>query len=89
MVFPYMDHDLAGLLDAPNVVFSPAQIKCYMKQLLTGIFNLHRVRFIAPCNLKYGLNASKQAKVIHRDIKCMLDGWCCPKVKSNFIFYFI
>jgi len=33
MVTPYMDHDLSGLLDNPDVKFSVAQIKCYMLQL--------------------------------------------------------
>ncbi|KAJ3197286.1 serine/threonine protein kinase, CMGC, CDC2/CDK sub [Irineochytrium annulatum] len=41
MVFPYMDHDLNGLLDNPNVKFSPAQIKSYTRQLLEGTRHLH------------------------------------------------
>ncbi|KAJ3333339.1 serine/threonine protein kinase, CMGC, CDC2/CDK sub [Blyttiomyces sp. JEL0837] len=41
MVFPYMDHDLTGLLENPNVCFSPPQIKSYMKQLLEGTKYLH------------------------------------------------
>jgi serine/threonine protein kinase len=41
MVFPYMEHDLTGLLDSPNVQFSPGQIKCYIKQLLEGVNHLH------------------------------------------------
>ncbi|CAJ0897991.1 6295_t:CDS:2 [Entrophospora sp. SA101] len=38
MVFPYMDHDLAGLIENRSVIFSAPQIKCYMKQnkILTG-----------------------------------------------------
>lgn len=41
MVFPYMDHDLAGLIENKNVEFTEAQIKCYMKQLLEGTLYLH------------------------------------------------
>ncbi|RIB19909.1 kinase-like domain-containing protein [Gigaspora rosea] len=41
MVFPYMDHDLAGLLENPDVNFTASQIKCYLKQLLEGTFYLH------------------------------------------------
>ncbi|CAG8549033.1 2321_t:CDS:10 [Ambispora leptoticha] len=46
MVFPYMDHDLAGLLENPNVKFSQPQIKCYLKQLLEGTFYLHQQRIL-------------------------------------------
>ncbi|KAL7267220.1 serine/threonine protein kinase, CMGC, CDC2/CDK subfamily [Rhizina undulata] len=41
MVTPYMDHDLAGLLENPDVVFTEPQIKCYMLQLLEGTKYLH------------------------------------------------
>jgi serine/threonine-protein kinase BUR1 len=41
MVTPYMDHDLSGLLDNPNVEFSIGQIKCYLLQLLEGLKYLH------------------------------------------------
>ncbi|KAJ3215108.1 serine/threonine protein kinase, CMGC, CDC2/CDK sub [Dinochytrium kinnereticum] len=41
MVFPYMDHDLTGLLENPNVRFNPSQIKSYTKQLLEGTRHLH------------------------------------------------
>lgn len=41
MVTPYMDHDLSGLIENPNVEFNLPQIKCYMKQLLEGMFYLH------------------------------------------------
>lgn len=43
MVTPYMDHDLAGLLENPDVQFSEPQIKCYMLQLLEGLRYLHNV----------------------------------------------
>ncbi|KAH9860236.1 hypothetical protein IAQ61_012021 [Plenodomus lingam] len=41
MVTPYMDHDLSGLLDNPDVRFQEAQIKCYMLQLFKGLRYLH------------------------------------------------
>lgn len=44
MVFPYMDHDLAGLLENPSVKLSVPQIKTYLKQLLEGTSYLHHVR---------------------------------------------
>ena len=44
MVFPYMDHDLAGLLENERVKLQPSQIKLYMKQLLEGTEYMHRVR---------------------------------------------
>ena len=45
MVFPYMDHDLAGLLENERVKLLPSQIKLYMKQLLEGTEYMHRVCF--------------------------------------------
>ncbi|KAK6923397.1 Protein kinase domain, partial [Dillenia turbinata] len=41
MVFEYMDHDLTGLSDRPGLRFTIPQIKCYMKQLLTGLHYCH------------------------------------------------
>ncbi|KAF8584345.1 Pkinase-domain-containing protein [Ramaria rubella] len=41
MVFPYMDHDLAGLLENERVQMTPSQIKLYMRQLLEGTAYLH------------------------------------------------
>ena len=41
MVLPYMDHDLAGLLDAYEL--SIPQIKLYFRQLLEGTLELHSV----------------------------------------------
>ena len=46
MVFPYMDHDLAGLLENERVKLQPSQIKLYMKQLLEGTEYMHRVSFL-------------------------------------------
>lgn len=44
LVFDYMDHDLTGLAAAALAAdqrFSLPQVKCYMKQLLTGIEHCH------------------------------------------------
>lgn len=46
MVTPYMDHDLSGLLENPEVRFTEAQIKCYMKQLLEGCAYLHENKIL-------------------------------------------
>jgi len=43
MVFDFMDHDLTGLLESPEVSFGAAQVKLYMKQLLSGLAYLHSV----------------------------------------------
>ncbi|XP_039067911.1 protein IMPAIRED IN BABA-INDUCED STERILITY 1-like isoform X2 [Hibiscus syriacus] len=37
LVFEYMEHDITGLLSCPDIKFSESQIKCYMKQLLSGL----------------------------------------------------
>ncbi|GAA6002904.1 uncharacterized protein JCM10292_001366 [Rhodotorula paludigena] len=42
MVFPYMDHDLAGLLENARVVLEESHIKQYAKQLLEGTAYLHK-----------------------------------------------
>ncbi|KAL6507357.1 hypothetical protein OROGR_023552 [Orobanche gracilis] len=41
LVFKYMEHDLAGLLSCPDIKFTESQIKCYMRQLLSGIEHCH------------------------------------------------
>lgn len=46
MVTPYMDHDLSGLLDNPDVHFTESHIKCYMLQLLEGTRYLHEQRIL-------------------------------------------
>lgn len=43
MVFPFMDHDLTGILENPSVQLTIPQIKCYMRQLLEGLAHLHSV----------------------------------------------
>jgi len=48
LVFEFMDHDLSGLLDSDGFkgIMSLAQIKGYMKQLLTGLLYLHTANII-------------------------------------------
>lgn len=46
MVTPYMEHDLSGLLENPDVHFTEPQIKCYMKQLLEGCAYLHENKIL-------------------------------------------
>ncbi|XP_013605355.1 PREDICTED: probable serine/threonine-protein kinase At1g54610 isoform X2 [Brassica oleracea var. oleracea] len=41
LVFEYMEHDLTGLLSRPDINFTTPQIKCYMKQLLSGLDHCH------------------------------------------------
>lgn len=41
LVFEYMEHDLAGLVSCPDIKFTEPQVKCYMKQLLSGIEHCH------------------------------------------------
>ncbi|KAL4297571.1 hypothetical protein GQ457_12G006010 [Hibiscus cannabinus] len=41
LVFEYMEHDITGLLSCPDIKFSESQIKCYMKQLLSGLHHCH------------------------------------------------
>ncbi|KAI5803243.1 serine/threonine-protein kinase bur1 [Geopyxis carbonaria] len=41
MITPYMEHDLAGLLENKDVEFSDALVKCYLLQLLEGTKYLH------------------------------------------------
>jgi serine/threonine-protein kinase BUR1 len=69
MVFPYMEHDLSGLLENPAVTFTEPQIKCYLMQLLEGLKFMHAVRLpwnTHSCNIC--LTAS-QNRILHRDMK--------------------
>jgi serine/threonine-protein kinase BUR1 len=42
MVFPYMEHDLDGLLQNAKVRFNPGQVKSYLQQILKGMEHLHK-----------------------------------------------
>ncbi|CAM8921973.1 unnamed protein product [Rhodiola kirilowii] len=46
LVYEYMDHDLTGLSNRPGQQFTVPQIKCYMKQLLTGLQYCHLNRVL-------------------------------------------
>ena len=47
MVFEYMDHDLTGLIESPHSkFFTVPQIKCYMKQVLEGLQDCHRMKIL-------------------------------------------
>ncbi|KAK2357583.1 Protein kinase superfamily protein [Trifolium repens] len=41
LVFEYMEHDVTGLLSKPEINFTESQIKCYMKQLFSGLEHCH------------------------------------------------
>ncbi|KAJ0245171.1 Protein kinase superfamily protein [Hirschfeldia incana] len=41
LVFDYMDHDLLGLSSLPGIKFTEPQVKCYMRQLLSGLEHCH------------------------------------------------
>ncbi|XVE56516.1 hypothetical protein DITRI_Ditri04bG0016900 [Diplodiscus trichospermus] len=42
LVFEYMEHDLAGLVACQGIKFTEPQVKCYMKQLLSGLEHCHK-----------------------------------------------
>jgi cyclin-dependent kinase 12/13 len=42
LVFEYMEHDLAGLAACPAIMFTEAQVKCYLQQLLRGLDHCHQ-----------------------------------------------
>ncbi|XP_022039325.1 probable serine/threonine-protein kinase At1g54610 isoform X2 [Helianthus annuus] len=41
LVFEYMEHDLSGLQAVQGVKFTEPQVKCYIKQLLSGLEHCH------------------------------------------------
>jgi serine/threonine-protein kinase BUR1 len=71
MVTPYMDHDLAGLLENPKVRLRVPHIKCYFKQLLQGTAYLHDVP-LQPYFVVFATSLTfvrLQMKILHRDMK--------------------
>jgi serine/threonine-protein kinase BUR1 len=59
MVFPYMDHDLAGLLENERVKLQPSHIKLYMRQLLEGTAYMHRVSLISDAMFDFTTSANR------------------------------
>lgn len=45
MIFEYAKHDLAGLIDH-KINFKEQDIKCIMKQIIEGLYNLHQLNII-------------------------------------------
>ncbi|KAK4768268.1 hypothetical protein SAY87_003409 [Trapa incisa] len=41
LVFPYIEHYLAGLATSPDIKFTESQVKCYIHQLLSGLEHCH------------------------------------------------
>jgi CTD kinase subunit alpha len=41
MVFEYIENDLTGLLNHPDIKWQPNHIKCIAKQLFEGVEYLH------------------------------------------------
>ncbi|KAF5954368.1 hypothetical protein HYC85_007224 [Camellia sinensis] len=41
LVFEYMEHDISGLLSSPDINKLITSVKCYMKQLLSGLEHCH------------------------------------------------
>lgn len=41
LVFEYMEHDLAGLAACSGITFTEPQVKCYLRQLLSGLEHCH------------------------------------------------
>ena len=41
MVMPYMDHDLSGVLQQTQFVFTDAHLKSFCRQMLSGLAYLH------------------------------------------------
>lgn len=48
LVFPYMDHDLCGLLKNPSLNMTDGLMKLYMLQLLDGVAYMHDVSMMKP-----------------------------------------
>lgn len=46
MVLDYMDYDLAGLLESPHIQLTEEYIQCYIKQILDGIYFIHKNKIL-------------------------------------------
>ncbi|OHS96260.1 CMGC family protein kinase [Tritrichomonas foetus] len=66
LVFDYFEFDLYGLITSPMIKpFTPAQVKCYLKQMLIGLDTIHQAgiihRDLKPANIL--LSTDNQLKI--------------------------
>ncbi|KAI4329639.1 hypothetical protein MLD38_028005 [Melastoma candidum] len=80
LVFEYMEHDVTGLLSCPDIKFSEAQMKCYMKQLLSGLDHCHS-RGVMHRDIK-GSNLLVSNEGILKLADFGLANYCCPSSKQ-------
>lgn len=52
LVMEYVDHDLAGLIDA-KIPLTPPRIKCIVKQILDGLNYMHERDIVHRCVVGY------------------------------------
>ena len=46
LVFEFMEHDLSGLNKLEGTRFVADQIRCYMHQLLEGLYHCHKKKIL-------------------------------------------
>lgn len=69
MVFPYLEHDLAGLLENKSINLSVSQAKLFAQQLLRGTAYLHQVSSLVSLRSVQSPKGSLQHSILHRDMK--------------------
>jgi serine/threonine protein kinase len=82
MVFPYMDHDLAGILQNPSIILQPKHIKSYFKQILKGLRYLHN-EYIIHRDIKAAnilINNNGEVKLADFGLARDVDGRMTTKV---------
>ncbi|WOK94427.1 putative serine/threonine-protein kinase [Canna indica] len=80
LVFEYMEHDLTGLSSCPDIKFSESQVKCYMRQLLSGLEHCH-LRGVMHRDIK-GANLLLNNDGILKIADFGLANFCYPKFKQ-------